>query len=161
MSTAPTSHTTHHPAQAAQPKTEPDAAALAPLVRAIIEPLNEDESLRGDLTDDGFNALMQWANAAAKAYATKTLTSKPTASADDVQPYATRLKGVLQEAVADAQNGSIYDPKALYDFDGATPPAVPIELAAGDADANAVTIAAALTAAAQPQTDTKEEHPHI
>lgn len=121
------------------------------LAKAIVEPLSEDEQVRGDLTDDGFGPLLQWAVDAATSYAEKALKANPHVTTDAMQPYAARLKNVLLEAVADADAAAIEDPKALLDFDHAPHVTITVfkdlALAKDDADGNAVKIAAVLEAA--------------
>src|SRR5947209_8360225 len=82
------------------------------LARSAVERLSEDEALRGDLSDVGFGPLLEWAIAAARAYAPKA------GDADAMDKYTGRLRGVVQAAVNAAQAGKLEDPAALLDFDG-------------------------------------------
>lgn len=123
-----------------------DAESLA---QGAVERLSEDESLRGDLTDDGFSPLLDWAANAAIAYAQNLKSDKPDEAMD---AYASRLKSVMQEAVADAQAGKLEDPAALLDFEMAQPEAARAKLAtlkleANKADDNAIKIAGLLSEA--------------
>lgn len=120
------------------------------LAQGAVEQLSEDESLRGDLTDDGFDPLLQWATNAAIAYAT-TLTNSSNAD-QAMQDYAAKLKAVIQAAVADAQAGSISDVAELTDFEATDKQQLQQQLAgltltSDVADDNATKIAEVLSAA--------------
>jgi hypothetical protein len=115
-----------------------DAESLA---QGAVERLSEDESLRGDLTDEGFSPLLNWAANAAIAYAQNLQSDKPE---DAMDQYASRLKTVMQAVVADAQAGKIEDYAELLGFLSAPSPAAQARLQSlklgQDADANAVEI---------------------
>lgn len=141
-----------------------DAESLA---QTAVERLSEDEALRGDLTDDGFGPLLNWAANAAIAYAQSLQSDKPDEAMD---AYAARLKGVMQEVVAAAKAGKIDDPAPLLDFQ-MNQPEVPktkltdLQLAEGEDDANAVKITEVLSdalnapALSATQSDLKTEQP--
>lgn len=117
------------------------------LARGVVEQLSEDETLRGDLSDDGFNPLLEWAVNAATAYA-KTL-AQDVKAAEAMQNYAGRLKGVIQAVVAAADAGKIGEANELLDFQvvEATQSGqklVALKLVADSADDNAVKIAKVL-----------------
>lgn len=123
-----------------------DAESLA---QTAVERLSEDESLRGDLTDDGFGPLLEWAANAAIAYAQNLKSDKPDEAMD---VYASRLKKVMQEVVSSAQAGKIEDPAALLDFEMPAPQATrarieALKLESGQADDNAIKISGALAEA--------------
>ena len=116
------------------------------LARGAVEQLSEDESLRGDLTDDGFSPLLQWASDAAIAYA-KTLKPDQT---EQMQNYASRLKGVMQSVVVGADAGKIQNFDELLDFELsdkkiALEKLASLKLANDDSDDNAVKITKVLS----------------
>ncbi len=123
-----------------------DAESLA---QSVAERLSEDEALRGDLTDEGFGPLLNWATEAAIAYASNLKSDKPEEAMDT---YGSRLKGVMQEVVAAADAGKIDNPAPLLDFEMAQPDAARQKLAnlkleASSPDANAIEITKILSEA--------------
>ncbi len=135
-----------------------DAESLA---QPAVERLSEDETLRGDLTDDGFGPLLEWAANAAIAYATNLKSNKPEEAMD---AYAARLKGVIQAVVAAAEAGKIEDAAALLDFEAGGKATAQKELAGlglktGEADDNAVKIAGVLAKALTQPAETAPTDP--
>ncbi len=122
------------------------------LARGVVEQLSEDETLRGDLTDDGFNPLLEWATNSAIAYA-KTLPQD--AKADEaMQTYGGRLKGVIQSVVAAADAGKIGEVSELLDFQMADvtqtrQKLVALKLASDAADDNTIAITKVLADASK------------
>jgi hypothetical protein len=119
------------------------------LAQQAAERLSEDEALRGNLTDDGFEPLLNWAVEAVIAYA-RTLESDTPEEAMDA--YATRIKGVIQEVVASAEAGKLDDPDALLNFELAQPKPLRkklehLKLKKDDPDANAIEITSILAEA--------------
>lgn len=87
-----------------------DAAALA---QSAAETLLGDETLRGDLTDDGFGPLLDWALAALKAAAARAA-ALPDAEAEAQMSAATeRVRATLEAAVQAAQGHTRADLLAL------------------------------------------------
>ncbi len=115
------------------------------LARVAVDRLSEDEALRGDLTDFGFGPLLDWGVAAAQAYAPKA------ADSNAMEAYAARLKGVIETAVAIAQNGKLAELDPLVDFDHSKSAKLTDDLKAlklgDDPDSNAEQIAAILKSA--------------
>ncbi len=83
------------------------------LAQGAVERLSEDESLRGNLTDDGFSPVLNWAANAAIAYAQNLKVENPPEAMDK---YASQLKSLIQALVEAAQQGKIEDPAPLLDF---------------------------------------------
>ena len=131
---------------------KPEAtSAISPddLANPAIERLAEDESLRGDLTDDGFQPLQDWAIARLQRIAHEAAHHPDPQAAMD--GYTDQIRAFVRAAVQAAEN------KALGDLPDQVKPrvvlakAVPTVVAAlkhiaftGDTDANAQAIAAAL-----------------
>lgn len=155
------------PAQAAQPVPEPATSPAAPpsdatpppaapaaitpddLANPAIERLAEDESLRGELTDDGFTPLQNWAFARLQRIAHEAAHHPDPQAAMD--GYTAQIRAFVQAAVQSAENKSLGDlpdqvkPRVVLAKDV---PAVVNALRqiafTDDADANAQAIAAAL-----------------
>ncbi len=111
-------------------------------VRRVTERLLGDEALGGELTDDGIAPLLRWAADAVKAFA-------PSAKdAAAVEEYGGLVRGVLEEAVAAAEDGKIADLHKLLAWRGDAPADGVSRLTqvrlGDDADDNAVRLAAAL-----------------
>lgn len=139
---------------APQPGAPPSATArgaIAPddLAKPAIERLAEDESLRGDLTDDGFMPLQNWAFARLQRIAHEAAHHPDPQAAMD--GYTSQIRAFVQAAVQAAENGKLGDlptqvkPRVVLAKD------VPTVVNAlnkipftGDADANAQAIASAL-----------------
>ncbi|HEX2914973.1 MAG TPA: hypothetical protein VH186_29540 [Chloroflexia bacterium] len=115
------------------------------LARSAVERLSEDEALRGDLSDIGFGPLLDWAVAAVTAY------SKQAPDSAAMDQYTDKVRGVVQEAVNDAQNNKLDDAAALMNFETSGKQEALDKLKSlklgEDADENAVQIAAILQAA--------------
>ncbi|NWJ98066.1 MAG: hypothetical protein HXX20_20100 [Chloroflexi bacterium] len=119
------------------------------LAQQAAERLSEDEALRGNLTDEGFSPLLEWAIEAVLVYARNLESVTPEEAMDS---YASRLKRVIQEAVASAETGKLDDPSALLNFELVHPEAIRqklilLELQKDDPDANAIQISRVLTEA--------------
>lgn len=121
------------------------------IAQGAVERLSEDESLRGNLTDDGFNPLLLWASEAAIAYAKNIQSGQ---AGDLMDKYASRLKGVMQAVVFSAQAGKVENPDELLDFETPRKAELKLELAGlkldPDADQNAVKLTAVLEKGLQP-----------
>ena len=120
------------------------------LANAAIEQLAEDESLRGDLTDDGYTPLQSWAFARLQAVAREAVHHPDPQAAMD--GFARQIRGFVQDAVNAATNGDLGDlPAAVHPRIAlaADVPKVQAALRAlkpgNDADANAQSIAAVLS----------------
>lgn len=124
-----------------------DSATLA---NPAIERLAEDESLRGDLTDDGWMPLQAWGFARLQALAADAARApQPDAMMDGLTET---VRAALREAVAAAQNGDVTDlvavirprlvPRAQVE---ATAAALRALALGPDADANARAIAQTLS----------------
>jgi hypothetical protein len=152
------------PSAAAQPAASPPppdrppapTQAVSPddLANAAIERLAEDEALRGDLTDDGFLPLQNWAFARLQRIAHEAAHHPDPQAAMD--GYTSQIRAFAQAAVQAAEN------KALGDLAGQVKPRVVLAkdvpavadalrhlTFTDDADANAQAIAAALTPSAE------------
>jgi hypothetical protein len=145
------------PSAAAQQASSPVEAPPAPasavspddLANAAIERLAEDESLRGDLTDDGFLPLQNWAFARLQRIAHEAAHHPDPQGAMD--GYTSQIRAFVRAAVQAAENKSLGDladqvkPRVVLAKDA---PAVVDALRhvtfSDDADANAQAIAAAL-----------------
>jgi hypothetical protein len=138
--------------QAAPQKADPPAAAaVSPddLANPAIERLAEDESLRGDLTDDGFLPLQNWAFARLQRIAHEAAHHPDPQAAMD--GYTAQIRDFMQAAVQAAESGDLgtlpdlVKPRVVLAKDV---PSVVAALRAiafsKDADANAQAIAAAL-----------------
>lgn len=126
-----------------------DTAALA---RRAVEALLENESLRGDLSDDGFGPLLNWATGAL------TATAREAGHAPDAAAATARLdeaeeqvRGLLAAAVRAAQSHSRDDLLALLReplLQRNTPARLRVALVGlrlgDDPDANAARLARAL-----------------
>ena len=89
-----------------------DAAALA---QGPVERLLENERLRGDLTDDGFNPLVTWATDALT-FAAQGVTDAPDDAATARMAEAEETtKRVIEEVVRAAQEHSREAVRALMD----------------------------------------------
>lgn len=136
------------------------------LANAAIEQLAEDESLRGDLTDDGYTPLQSWAFARLQAVAREAAHHPDPQAAMD--GFTHQIRGFVQDAVTAATNGALGDlPATLHPriVLAADVPKVQAALRAlklgSDADANAQAIAGALapTAPASPASTTTPAPP--
>lgn len=138
------------------PSPPAPAPAISPddLANAAIERLAEDEALRGDLTDDGYAPLQNWAFARLQRIAREAVHHPDPRAAMD--GYTAQIRAFVQAAVQAAEN------KNLGDLPGQVKPRVvlakdvPTVTAAlrkvtftDDADANAQAIAAALLGSAK------------
>jgi hypothetical protein len=139
----------------AQPASPPSAApppAVSPddLANPAIERLAEDEALRGDLTDDGYLPLQNWAFARLQRIAHEAVHHPDPQAAMD--GYTSQIRAFVQAAVRAAESGDLGDLAALVKPRVALQKDVPALVDAlrkvaftGDADANAQAIASALT----------------
>jgi hypothetical protein len=115
------------------------------LEQQAVERLSEDESLRGrgELTDFGFEPLLNWGIAAVTAYAQQRATDEA-----QMDTYTNRVREVVRAAVAAAEAGKLDDPAALTDFEPGDKAALQAKLAAltlsDDPDANGEQIASVL-----------------
>ena len=140
-----------------KPTGKPKMSATAPaptpkpddLANAAIEQLAEDESLRGDLTDNGYTPLQSWAFARLQAVAREAVHHPDPQAAMD--GFMRQIRGFVQDAVTAATNGALGDlPATLHPriVLAADVPKVQAALHAlklgNDADANAQAIAGAL-----------------
>jgi hypothetical protein len=131
----------------AKPAVSPDD-----LANAAIERLVEDERLRGDLTDDGYQPLQDWAIARLQRIAHEAAHHPDPRAAMD--GFTEQMRAFVRAAVDAAQNGALGDlpeqvkPRVVLKDDA---PAVVDALRkiafTQDADANARAIAAALATA--------------
>lgn len=134
------------PSPASTPSVSPDD-----LANSAIERLAEDEALRGDLTDDGYLPLQNWAFARLQRIAHEVAHHPDPQAAMD--GYAAQLRAFVQAAVRAAESGALGDlpaqvkPRVVLQND------VPAVVAAlrkiafsKDADANAQAIAKAVAA---------------
>lgn len=140
--------------QGEPPRGDPPAPALglAPddLANPAIERLAEDEALRGDLTDDEFLPLQNWAFARLQRIAREAAHHPDPQAAMD--GYTAQIRAFVQAAVQAAENGDLGDlpdrvkPHIVLAKDV---PAVVDALRhipfTKDADANVQAVAAALT----------------
>ena len=141
------------PTAAAQPTAPPStgASSVAPddLANPAIERLAEDEALRGDLTDDGYVPLQNWAFARLQRIAHEAVHHPDPQAAMD--GYTAQIRAFVQAAVQSAESGALGDlpeqvkPRVVLQKD------VPAVVAAlrtitfsKDADANAQAIAKAV-----------------
>jgi hypothetical protein len=125
-----------------------DGAALA---QGAVERLVEDERLRGDLTDDGFNPLIEWGTAALTE-AARGVTAAPddVAEARLAEAEGT-TKRLIEAVVRAAQEGSREAVRALMDDPAvARHPRTRLRVIANgwrlgdDPDANAIRLAGTL-----------------
>jgi hypothetical protein len=145
------------PSAAAQQVSSPVEAPPAPasavspdvLANAAIERLAEDESLRGDLTDDGYLPLQNWAIARLQQIAHEAAHHPDPQAAMD--GYTAQIRAFVQAAVQAAENKSLGDladqvkPRVVLAKDIPTITAALRHVTfTDDADANAQAIAAAL-----------------
>lgn len=119
------------------------------LANSAIERLAEDEALRGDLTDDGFLPLQNWAFARLQRIAHEAAHHPDPQAAMD--GYTSQIRAFVQAAVQAAENkelGDLVDQVKPHVVLAKDVPAVAETLRhltfADDADANAQAIAAAL-----------------
>ncbi len=143
------------PTVAAQPASPSPAdipsASPDDLANPAIERLAEDEALRGDLTDDGYLPLQNWAFARLQRIAHEAAHHPDPQAAMD--GYAAQIRAFVQAAVRAAESGALGDlpaqvkPRVVLQND------VPAVVAAlrqitfsKDADANAQAIAKAVAA---------------
>ena len=140
------------------PDTKPPASAhpvptsaVSPddLANAAIERLAEDESLRGDLTDDGYLPLQNWAFARLQRIAHEAAHHPDPQAAMD--GYTSQIRAFVQAAVQAAENKDLGDladqvkPHVVLAKDVPTVTAALRHVTfTDDADANAQAIAAAL-----------------
>ncbi len=89
-----------------------DAAALA---QGPIERLAEDERLRGDLTDDGFNPLFTWGTDALTAAAQGVAEAPDDAATARMTEAEATTKRLIGAVVRAAQEGSREAVRALMD----------------------------------------------
>lgn len=137
------------PPEPAKPQLD---AAPGPddLANPVIERLVEDETLRGDLTDDGYLPLQNWAIARIRGVA-RAAAHHPDPEAA-MERFAGQMRAFVRAAVQAAQAGALGDlaaqvrPRVVREQDV---PAVVDALAAitftDDADANARAIAGAMS----------------
>ncbi len=132
------------PAPPAKPAVSPDD-----LANGAIERLTEDESLRGDLTDDGYQPLQDWAVARLQRIAHEAAHHPDPQAAMD--GFTEQIRGFVRAAVQAAQDGALGDLPAQVKPRVVLAKDVPTVVAAlkkitftSDADANAKAIAAAL-----------------
>lgn len=137
------------PSASSAPKSAAPAIAPETLANPAIERLAEDESLRGDLTDDGYGPLQQWAFDRLTRVAHEAAHHPAPQAAMD--GFATQIRAFVSDAVQAAQAGKLGDltsdvkPRVVLKQDA---PAVVAALQkitfTQDADANAQAIATAL-----------------
>lgn len=89
-----------------------DAAALA---QGPVERLAEDERLRGDLTDDGFNPLFTWGTDALTAAAQGVAEAPDDAATARMAEAEATTKRLIEAVVRAAQEGSREAVRALMD----------------------------------------------
>jgi hypothetical protein len=146
--------------QAAPPPPSPSPSALASaispddLANAAIERLAEDEALRGDLTDDGFLPLQNWAFARLQRIAHEAAHHPDPQAAMD--GYTSQIRSFVQAAVQAAESKDLGDltdqvkPRVVLAKDVSTVVDALRRIAfIDDADANAKAIAAALAPSAE------------
>jgi hypothetical protein len=131
-----------------------DAASKTPvspddLANSAIERLSEDEAVRGDLTDDGYQPLQDWAVARLQRIAHEAAHHPDPQAAMD--GFTEQIRGFVRAAVQAAQDGALGDlpdqvkPRVVLAKDvPAVVDALKKATFTNDADANAVAIAAAL-----------------
>jgi hypothetical protein len=136
------------PLATAQPAST-NAISPDDLANAAIERLAEDESLRGDLTDDGYLPLQNWAVARLQRIAHEAAHHPDPQAAMD--GYTSQIRAFVQAAVQAAENKDLGDladqvkPRVVLAKDVPTVTAALRHLTfSDDADANAQVIAAAL-----------------
>ncbi len=135
--------------QGKAPPPAPPTVSPDDLANAAIERLAEDESLRGDLTDDGYLPLQNWAFARLQRIAREAAHHPDPQAAMD--GYASQIRAFVQTAVQAAENGDLGDlpglvkPRVVLQKDVPTVVDALRKIAfAKDADANAQAIASAL-----------------
>ena len=142
--------TASSPSPPSPPQPTP-ATAVSPddLANPAIERLAEDEALRGDLTDDGFLPLQNWAFARLQRIAHEAAHNPDPQAAMD--GYTAQIRAFVQAAVQAAEKKSLGDladqikPRVVLAKDVPTVVAALRKIAfTDDADANAQAIAAAL-----------------
>lgn len=155
VASPPPAATPSAPEPSSPPAADPPAqSAISPddLANAAIERLAEDESLRGDLTDDGYQPLQDWAIARLQRIAHEAAHHPDPQAAMD--GFTEQIRAFVRAAVQAAQEGALGDlpdqvkPRVVLKSDA---PAVVDVLKkitfSNDADANAKAIAAALATA--------------
>lgn len=145
----------NHPTRSASSSSAAPPSAPIPtvapddLANPAIERLAEDEALRGDLTDDGYLPLQNWAFARLQHIAHEAVHHPDPQAAMD--GYTSQIRAFMQAAVQAAESGNLGNlpdlvkPRVALQKDA---PAVVDALHkvafTGDADANAHAIASAL-----------------
>lgn len=147
-------HRFRHQSSGAKPPAEAQPAptdAVSPddLANSAIERLAEDEALRGDLTDDGFLPLQNWAFARLQRIAHEAVHHPDPQAAMD--GYTAQIRAFVQAAVQAAENKNLGDladqvkPRVVLAKDVPTVTAALRKIAfTDDADRNAQAIAASL-----------------
>jgi hypothetical protein len=122
------------------------------LANAAIDGLAEDEALRGDLTDEGYQPLQDWAVARLQRIAREAAHHPDPHAA--MEGYTTQMREFLRAAVQAAQDGALGDLSALVKPRIVLAADVPATIDAlkqieftSDADANAQAITSALVSA--------------
>lgn len=125
------------------------------LASAAIEQLADDESLRGDLTDDGFGPLQAWAFAQLQHVAQSAARHRNPQAAMDA--FTRQIRDFVRDVVQAAEDGALGDLPAEVRTRivlAGEAPQVQASLRAltlgKDADANAQAIAGVLTSTQQP-----------
>jgi len=90
-------------------------ADVAALAQGPVERLVEDERLRGDLTDDGFNPLVSWGTDALTAAAQAVTTASDDAATTRMTEAEETTKRLIAAVVRAAQEGSREAVRALMD----------------------------------------------
>jgi hypothetical protein len=142
---APASDSSAPPAaRTAKPAVSPDN-----LANGAIERLTEDETLRGDLTDDGYQPLQDWAVARLQRIAHEAAHHPDPQAAMD--GFTEQIRGFVRAVVQAAQDGALDDlpeqvkPRVVLQKDVHATVEVLKKIAfTSDADANAKAIAAAI-----------------
>lgn len=123
----------------------PDTAALA---QGAVERLLEDERLRGDLTDDGFNPLLTWATAALTSAAQGATDDTATARMAEAEATTKRLVGAVVRAAQEHSHAAIgelqNDPAVARDLRTRLRVIANGWRLGDDADANAIRLARTL-----------------
>lgn len=145
---------------AAAPELPPAASQPTPEVKAtpnpddlanpVIERLAEDETLRGDLTDDGYLPLQNWAIARIQRVAHEAAHHPDPAAT--MERFAEQIRAFVRDAVQAAQVGALGDLPERVQSRVVLKKDVPTVVDAlkriaftGDADANAQAIAKAMS----------------
>lgn len=118
------------------------------LEQRAVERLTEDERLRGELTDFGYEPLLKWATEAVSTF----VNSHPVTE-QEVDDYTSKIRNALSSIVALASSGKLADSTALTELDLPTDQKqalvsqVQTFQASDDPDANAEGLAAILEGA--------------